>query len=190
MDSQRVVVLAGQQVYYDEALGSPYLRFNYDTEVELARTLASAYQIFLPDGTLGYIAKSSGQMVGTPAAPASVSSTASQSTPPAIQQSVPVGYAPSDHHAGARAIAGWLGAFGWIILVGGLVGGLLTGVTMAGVCHSTTNVFGQSQSQCSGWDTLAVITGGSIAAYSLIPAVMFFAGRHIVLLLAEIAEKE
>ena len=87
-----------------------------------------------------------------------------------------------DPHRGAHNVADWLGGLGWFILIGGLVGSLIAGIAIGTSCETTVN-------DCSDQIVTAWIVGIAGAVQSIIVGVLFFAGRHVVLLLTEIAER-
>jgi len=88
-------------------------------------------------------------------------------------------------HDGARTIAAWLGGIAWFILVAGVIGAVGVGIVGSVTCE--TSFINES---CS--DEVGAAWGVAAAAgiYSVVFAVIFFAARHVVLLLIEIAEKE
>ena len=82
-----------------------------------------------------------------------------------------------------------MGGAAWVILIGGPLGAVLAGVTISEACEETA-VLGQTLRGCSQEHTTTWVVAAAVATGSIISALLLFAGRHVLLLLAEIAEKE
>jgi flagellar biosynthesis protein FlhB len=87
-------------------------------------------------------------------------------------------------HHGARTIAWWLGGIAWFILIVGLLASLVLAIAIGTTCEESL------VNDCDNETASAWIIGIAGSVQSVIGAVVFFAARHAVLLLVEIAERE
>jgi hypothetical protein len=88
-------------------------------------------------------------------------------------------------HEGARSVAGLLAFLAWIILIGGLLGGLIVGFVGSGSCDEETALNGCGQEQTVAW-----VAAGFAMFQAIIGALFFFAAHHVILLLVDIAESD
>jgi hypothetical protein len=92
-------------------------------------------------------------------------------------------------HGGAQDVAFWLGIVAWLILIGGLGGAAVAGYLVASSCEET-RVLGATLKDCGTEQAAGISLGIAVGLQSIIAALLLFAGRHVILLLTEIAEKE
>jgi hypothetical protein len=184
----RVALLDRTRAYADPDQTQELGAIAQGTELGVLEETETCYKVVLADGSSCYIAKDSAVKLGQHTAaqgsqasrPATLSADPTARQFPTTPSAAP--FVLRGPHDGARNVAAWLGGFGWVWLVGGLLFAVIILIAGFGNCEET--YYNSCDDQAVTGTTLAIV----MAISSVFSALIFFWLRHVLLLLAEIAE--